>query len=332
MPTLKEKRTIEPGNVKMKGSRLSIGIDLGGTKIAGILVNDCLDILAFEKIPVDPERRVEVVLQDIIRLGQSLLDQIPDQKQFSGMGIALPGLLDLERGMMIFSENLNWRNIEVMKYLRERLPVSLYLEHDVRSGAIAETFFGAGREFQDIAYVSVGTGISGTLIWHRNIIRGVRGTSAEIGHTNIEPNGPLCRCGNAGCLEALASGSAMERDAYHLLKEKVRGEVILERAKNHVSPYYEIVKKAAGYLGLALANLAEIFDPQVIILGGGVAEAGDFWLDLVKASYYEHLTGSQQLPDIFLGTFKGKASVMGAAGLPYLKEERAIDQKRAGYS
>ena len=299
----------------------SIGIDLGGTKIAGVLVNEQMDILAYEKMPVASERRVEKVLNDIVSLTQLLQEKLKKSHELIGMGIACPGLVDIDHGMMVYSENLNWRNVPVVQILSEKLNLPFYLEHDVRSGAIAEVFFGEGKKFRNLVYVSVGTGISGTLIWERQFIRGARGISAELGHIVVEPGGPLCRCGNAGCLEALSSGSAMEREAYHLTKEPVSGAVIMQKAQENIIPFTNIVNQAAYYLGIGLTNIAQIFDPEVIILGGGVSESGDFWLKLIESYYFKHQFWSFSLPDLKLGTFKGKASVMGAAGLPFLKKE-----------
>jgi len=299
----------------------SIGIDLGGTKIAGVLVNEQMDILAYEKMPVASERRVEKVLNDIVSLTQLLQEKLKKSHELIGMGIACPGLVDIDHGMMVYSENLNWRNVPVVQILSEKLNLPFYLEHDVRSGAIAEVFFGEGKKFRNLVYVSVGTGISGTLIWERQFIRGARGISAELGHIVVEPGGPLCRCGNAGCLEALSSGSAMEREAYHLTKEPVSGAVIMQKAQENIIPFTNIVHQAAYYLGIGLSNIAQIFDPEVIILGGGVSESGDFWLKLIESYYFKHQFWSFSLPDLKLGTFKGKASVMGAAGLPFLKKE-----------
>ena len=299
----------------------SIGIDLGGTKIAGVLVNDKLEIITYEKIPVEPERRVEKVLNDVVYLAHFLMEKLENRNELVGMGIACPGLVDITRGVMIYSENLNWRNIPVVEILSKKLNISFYLEHDVRSGAIAEVFFGAGKKYQSLVYVSVGTGISGTLIWEKQFIRGARGISAELGHIIVEPGGPLCRCGNAGCLEALSSGSAMEREAYHLTKKTVSGAIIMQKAQENMLPFTSIVNQAAYYLGIGLANIAQIFDPEAIVLGGGIAETGDFWLNLVQSYYTKHQFWSFPLPDLVLGSFKGKASVMGAAGLPLLKKE-----------
>lgn len=299
----------------------SVGVDLGGTKIAGALVDEDLNLLAFRKIPVDPERKIEKVLGDIAELSQGLLDEGKALGECAGVGLAIPGILDLKKGMLIFSENLNWRNVPIISLLKEELPVPLFMEHDVRSGTLAEVFFGQGRSLQDFIYISVGTGIAGSLVWQRQVIRGAHGTSAEVGHIIVAPGGPLCRCGNAGCLEALASGVAIERDAFHLTGKPVKGEVVFENARAGVSPYLEIVHRAAHFLGLGLFNLTQIFDPEAILIGGGIAETGNWWLEIIKENYQKHLLDSQAIPEVILGRFRSKASVMGAAAIPFLKKE-----------
>ncbi len=305
----------------------SIGIDLGGTKIAGALVSftgEEAEVLVYEKIAVDGQRRVERVFNDISELVYSLLGKLGKEEKLLGLGIACPGLVDVERGVMVYSENLNWRNVEVASFLDPHFDFPLFIEHDVRSGAIAEVFFGVGREYRNLVYLSVGTGIAGTLVWERHIIRGVRGISAEFGHVVINPGGPLCRCGNVGCLETLASGGAMEREAYHVLRQVVDGTTIMQRAKEGVEPFSRIVDRAAHFLGIGLANIAQIFDPEVIIIGGGVAEAGDFWLEQVYRHYQVHQFWSFPLPPLLLSRFLGKASVVGAAGLPWLKKAKFL--------
>ncbi|HSV30447.1 MAG TPA: ROK family protein [Atribacteraceae bacterium] len=302
----------------------SVGVDLGGTKIAAVLVDETLEVISFEKIAVDSSRDVNTVIRQVGDLAARFLEKIPPQEETTGLGLSFPGLLDLERERLVFSENLNWRDIPVGEMIRSVIKTPFFLEHDVRCGAIAELHYGAGKAFQDLVYVSVGTGISGILVWKRRIIRGAHGVSAELGHTVIEPGGPLCRCGNHGCLEALASGSALEREAFHVSRKPVRGEDVLTKARKGEFPFTAIAGRAGYYLALGLANLAEIFDPEVIILGGGVIEAGQFFIDLVCRSLKTHRFGLGTAPRILPGRFKGKASVMGAAAIPLLKREGVL--------
>jgi len=298
----------------------SIGVDLGGTKIAALLADDALNLVAREQVQVDPARKIEKVMDQVCELALSMQKKVPSGSNLVGLGLSFPGLLDLERNVMVYSENLDWRNVPVGTLIQGKIDVPFYLEHDVRSGAIAEVFYGAGREYRDILYLSVGTGISGTLIWKRNIIRGAHGISAEIGHTVCQFEGPPCRCGLNGCLEALASGSALEREAYHLVRRPVSGREVIERAQRKEEPYQMIVRRAAVYLGVGCANVVKVFDPQVVILGGGVMEAEEYLLPLVEPVYKANHSGAPVMPQLIPGRFKSMASVAGAAALPFLKK------------
>lgn len=295
----------------------SIGVDLGGTKIAFVVSNEYLEPLQFAKRPTDPEKRVERIVEDIAVTVRELAENLSES--LIGVGIVLPGLLDVERGIMIHSSNLGWRNVPLKELLERQLAWPCFVEHDVRGGAIAELYYGAGKNLSSFLYVSIGTGIAGTLIERGAIIRGCRGLAGEIGHTVVLPDGPLCRCGKRGCLEALSSGSAMERDIFYLTGECMSGETIMQKAENGQSPFLEVVESATSWLALSVANLVGIFDPEKVIFGGGVSEGGEFFLNFLEQAYQRYLLHPEGAPALSLGKFRGKASVMGAAALPFLK-------------
>ncbi|MBC7218007.1 MAG: ROK family protein [Candidatus Caldatribacterium sp.] len=296
--------------------RYSCGIDIGGTKIAGVLVDEKLNVLLSERIFYTckgPDR----VVEEIASLVDYLTKDI-EKSKLLGIGIVTPGIIDSDNGVVVYAANLNWRDVPVRNLLEKRLGLPCLLEHDVKGGALAELFFGAGREFRDFLYVSVGTGIAGAIVWDRKVVKGSHNICGEIGHTVVMPQGPMCRCGKRGCLEALASGSAMEREAWYLAGEEVEGSVIVERAESGDPLFREILRNASFYLGLALANMAGVLDPEAIILGGGVSEAGLLWFSFVEEAYRMHLLDLNRAPKLLLGVFRGRASVMGAAALPLL--------------
>lgn len=295
----------------------SIGVDLGGTKIAFAVSDERLNCLRWEKKSTDPEKRVAKVVEDITTTVEALSQELPGE--LLGVGVVLPGLVDVERGVMVHSANLGWRDVPLKAWLEKALAVPCFVEHDVRGGAIAELFYGAGRGLSSFLYLSVGTGIAGTVVEKGTILRGFRGLAGEIGHTVLLPHGQRCRCGKRGCLEALASGSAMERDIFHLTGSHFSGEIIMQRAREGQSPFRDVVEEAAFWLGLGLANLTEILDPEGVVLGGGVSESGEFWLRLLEENYRRYLLRPESAPSLLLGRFRGKASVMGAAALPFLK-------------
>lgn len=295
----------------------SCGIDIGGTKIAGVLVDENLNVLFSRKVPLT-QKTPDGVVTEIASLVGYLTESI-GKSELLGVGVVTPGIIEGDTGVVVYAANLGWRNVPIQDLIQRKLNLPCFLEHDVRGGALAELFFGAGRAFTNFLYVSVGTGIAGTIVWDRKVVRGSHNTSGEIGHTVVMPGGPICRCGKRGCLEALASGSAMEREAWYLTGERVEGSVIAERAEKGDPLFREVLRNASFFLGLALANLAGTLDPQAIILGGGVAEAGELWFRLVEEAYHMHLLSPESAPKLLLGAFRGRASVMGAAALPLLR-------------
>lgn len=295
-----------------------IGIDVGGTKISGVLIDRDLVIHSFLKVDVCGEKDPDAVVEKIAFLRDSLVEGLPEKGRVLAIGVVMPGVLDVSEGVVIDSANLGWKNVFIKEIMEKRLGIETYLEHDVRAGAISELYFGAGKGFASFLYVSIGTGIAGTFVYDRKIIRGANGISGEIGHAIVCPYGPECRCGQKGCLEALSSGVAMERDAFYLTGKHVKGEIIMEEAKKGVYPFVNIVKNATFYLGVALANLTKVFDPEAIVLGGGVSESGEFWLKLVEKVYLDNLFEGNKLTRLLIGKFKSKASVMGAALLPLI--------------
>jgi len=301
--------------------RYSIGIDVGGTKIAGILIDENLNVLSYKKVLIGSDKVPNTIVKTIASLVETLKLNL-EKSKLIGVGIVVPGVISLQDRMIVYSSNLGWENVPIANLIEREVELPCFLEHDVRGGAIAELISGYGKELQSFLYVSIGTGIAGTIIWNREILMGSQGMAGEIGHMIVQPSGPLCRCGKRGCLEAIASGSAMEREAFYITGKKVRGPIIAKRAKQGESPFQEIVKTSCFYLGIALANLATILDPEAILLGGGVSEAGEQWLQLVKNSYLHHLMNIGHTPRLLLSKYKGKASVMGAALIPFISSEK----------
>lgn len=300
--------------------RYAIGIDVGGTKIAGVAVDEHLDIFAYKKIQLGFEKNPDAVIKKAVSLIKSLQKDLVGH-EIVGVGVAVPGIIDVEKGMVVYSSNLDWKEVPIVGMIARDVEMPCFLEHDVRSGAIAELLGGPGKNLRHFIYVSVGTGIAGTIVWDRKIIVGHRGMAGEIGHTTVLPNGPLCRCGRRGCLEAVSSGSAMEREAFHAVRERIEGPIIVKKAEEGNPLFQEIIRNSAFYLGVALANLAKLFDPEAILLGGGVSEAGDLWFQFVKEAYLEHMILREFAPELVLGRYKSKASAVGAALLPFYREQ-----------
>ncbi len=267
-------------------------IDLGGTKILAVIATDGGQVLARDRRPT-PAAGPDAVLDALagsLRAAARAADVSP--RDLRGVGIACPGPLDLRAGVVSHPPNLpGWEEVPLRRLAQERLGVPVVLENDATAAAIGEHAFGAGRGTAHMVYVTVGTGIGGGIIGDGRPYRG-KGAAGELGHVIVLADGPLCGCGNRGCVEALASGTAIRRRARELL-DAGRAPVLRRLLAEGEGPTAEAVHRAAlggdedcrrllaeagHYLGVALASYANAFDPEAIVLGGGVLQAGEMLL------------------------------------------------------
>lgn len=308
------------------------GLDLGGTTTAGILLDADGQTVSYMQIDTEAHRGHEAVLERMADLVRRLLDQAGvDITQLDAVGIGLPGVLDLERGVTRFLPNLPgaWPDVPVVRRMEEQLGRPAFMLNDVRSFTLGELTFGAGRGVDNLVCLAIGTGIGGGLAVGGQLYLGLDGTAGEVGHQTILPDGPRCGCGNDGCLEALASGPAIAgmgmkavrqglttriRDLAEGDLNRITPELIHEAAEagDEVAAY--IFERAGTYIGIAVANLVTIFSPQMVIIGGGVAQAGDWLLEPIRRTVKQRARVTPlekvQIVPAELGT---RAGVMGAA-------------------
>ena len=273
-----------------------LAIDLGGTQIRGAIVTRQGQIVAKNFSPTLAAEGSESVISRIF----SAIDHLLEGK---GGGSSLPeaislaaaGAIDYEKGIITLSPNLpGWHNVPLRDVVGERYDMETFLINDASAAALGEQRFGAGKGVNSLIYLTVSTGIGGGIIINGELYSGVSGGAGEVGHMTIDVNGPVCSCGNNGCLEVLASGKAMAREAIRrigngersALTEMVGGEIdsitaeeVSSAAQAGDSLALEVVSRAAMYLGVGLANLVNIFNPEMIVIGGGVAKMGDLLLD-----------------------------------------------------
>ena len=260
---------------------LLCGIDIGGTKIAIGLGDREGNILAQDRILVDPDKSAQELLAEVsLRLGE-----LASGRSFSGVGVGVPGPLDAEAGLILNAVNLpGWADLPIRDILQDSLKVPVLIENDANAAAMGEFLFGAGRGVRDMVYVTVSTGIGGGVITDGKLLRGVRGSAGEVGHMTILPDGPLCNCGNHGCFEALASGTAIARRAREGLekgeKSSLRGQKIstfaISNAVRAGDPFARrIWEESIFYLACGIGNIIAVLAPQRIVIGGGVANVGD---------------------------------------------------------
>ncbi|MFC1953774.1 ROK family protein [Chloroflexota bacterium] len=280
---------------------LILGIDLGGTKILTAVVTAGGDILSRDNSVTPAAQGRQAVVNSILDSANRSLEQARiAATDLTAVGLGAPGLSNPETGILFTSPHLpGWKDVPLKDIVEKALGKKTFLINDANAAAIGELHYGAGKGSRHFIYITVSTGIGGGIIIDGRIYTGFRGMAGEPGHMVINDEGPLCTCGNKGCWETLASGSALARDARERINEgtltsildyaggdinKVNAEAVHEAAKAGDKLANKLIARTAYYLGVGLANLINIFNPEVIVLGGGLTNIGDM---LLKPAYRE---------------------------------------------
>jgi glucokinase len=311
-----------------------IGMDLGGTKILAAIVNMEGHIVAEAKLRTQADEGPDAVIRRIAKTAQRAARQAQiDWSRIGGVGIGAPGPMNPDTGVVYHPPNLpGWDEVALGPRLSEALGVPVCLENDVNLGTLGEYALGAGRGTMDMVGIFVGTGVGGGLILGGKLRSGFRHAAAEVGHMTILADGPVCGCGKRGCLEALASRTAIERDIRlglaagreSLIPELTGGNGrltsgVLAKALRKGDPLVtEVIRRAQWYLGLLTASIVNLVDPEMLVFGGGVVEAlGESFLDPIRVTacqYYIQQTNADKVR-IVPGTLGDHAGVLGAAVL-----------------
>jgi glucokinase len=269
--------------------QLIAGVDLGGTKVLASVATLDGQILATDRRPTEAEKGPQAVVQRIIDLvGDVCRVAGTTPSRLKAVGIAVPGPVHQESGVVTDPPNLpGWHNVPIGPILSDALGTPTVVDNDGNAAAIGEHRFGAGVGTRHMLYLTVSTGVGGGIIINGELYRGASGAAGELGHIIIEADGPACGCGAHGCLEALASGTAIAREARAVLASgydgilatlcaggEVDAEVVAEAADAGDRAAAEIIARAAHYLGLGLATFVNLFNPEMIVIGGGAAKIG----------------------------------------------------------
>jgi glucokinase len=302
----------------------AIGVDVGGTKIAAGIVNSEGEILDEVRYPTprSPEKLVEAIVRAVSRVG--------DGSEVGGVCLAVPGLILARENRVVYSPNLRAvEGIPLKDELEPKIGLPLTIENDNNAAAWGEFRFGAGSVADHLVFVGLGTGIGGGVITHGLLMRGAQGSGGELGHVTIQATGPRCACGNRGCLEALASGTAIRRRAHEVAAEhpdsalgrlavrrRVLGEDVTELAREGDEVALSVLEEAGTWLGVGLAGFVNVFNPEVVAVGGGAIEAGEL---ILKAARREVMLRarppSRDLAEVKVATLGPKSGVLGAAAL-----------------
>ena len=279
-------------------------VDLGGTNIAGVFAGADGRVVCERKVPTQSHEGPEAVLERIAELVNGLAQEIGSRPLALGMGI--PGLADLKKGVTKFLPNLptQWRDVPVREVLSPKIGCPVYLLNDVRLATLGELTFGHGRSARTMVFFALGTGIGGGVAVDGKLRLGPLGAAGELGHQTILPEGPRCGCGSRGCLETLASGPAITAEGVRLmlsglapkLHELVRGEASAVTPREMAAAadagdtrVREAIIRAASYLGIGVANVVTILHPDLVVLGGGVAAIGPLLFDTVRQTVRERV-------------------------------------------
>jgi len=319
-----------------------IGLDLGGTTLTAAAVNVTSgQVLGRRQIPTLAKEGHDAVLARMVGLNYAVMaDAGLGQADIGGGGSGVPGMADLERGVTLFLPNLpdTWRNVPLKATVEAAVGLPTHLLNDVRSFTLGEKTFGAGRDVDTMVCLAIGTGIGGGIVINGQLHLGLGGTAGEVGHQIIDPYGPPCGCGSRGCMEAFASGPAITAMALKAITQgrttsiaelvsydlnKVTPEVICQAAQAGDPIARDIYERAGFYIGIGVANLIAIISPQMVVIGGGVAQAGDLLFDPIRRTVRErvHVTPIEQVQIVpaQLGT---DAGLIGAAVWASLQSTR----------
>jgi glucokinase len=283
------------------GGPIVLGVDLGGTKILAGVVDSENQILARAKIPTPAKEGGDAILAAIVACAeQALAEASLTAMEIAGVGVGSPGPLDVDRGVVLFSANLSVRNFPLAPGLSQALGRPVLLQNDVRVGGYGEFRLGAGRGHRDVLAAFVGTGIGGCLIINGKVIQGLTHNAGELGHMIVKANGPECGCGRFGCLESLASRTAIARRIRKAIKkgatsalaaslavksDKLKSRDLAAAFAAGDPVVIKEVHRAANYLGIGLGSLINVLGPEIVIIGGGVAAAlGEPYLEIVRAA------------------------------------------------
>jgi len=306
----------------------AIGIDIGGTKIAGGLVDAEGNIVKDLKVAT-PSTDADAIVAAVV----DLTSELSEGQEVLGVGVAAAGFVDAARENIVYAPNLSWRNEPFKAKLESKLSLPVVIENDARAAGWAEFQYGAGKSATHMILLTIGTGVGGAVVSNSQLQRGKFGFAGELGHVRVVPNGLLCGCGQLGCIEQYGSGTALLRSAKELVAsgapkakrlselQEQNGELTGVQVYQAISEgdpaTLELLTQLGSWLGQTIATLCAAIDPEVVVIGGGVSAAGDLLLNPIRDAYLAHLPARDYRPklEIVPAKFLNDAGVIGVADL-----------------
>ena len=307
-----------------------LGIDIGGTSIKGGLVYRYGQVDKLFSLPIDKSLSQDEQIKALI----NIIKETYNDNEFDGIGLGIPGAIDGTLGVVMYSNNLKWENLEIGRMLKHAFPgKKVAMTNDANAAALGEAKFGSAKNEQNVVMITLGTGVGGGIIINGKLYEGNHGRGAELGHQVIVLDGILCSCGRKGCFEQYASATALINQAKEAIKEnpecklafnakngeEVNGKLIFETAKAGCSTAQKVVDNYVKYLSEGLINICNVFRPSSIVLSGGIANQGDYLINKVVAYLEKEHYG--YLPEfkvnIKIASLGYNSGIIGAASLLY---------------
>jgi glucokinase len=310
----------------------AVGIDIGGTKIGGALVDQSGSIIRESRVPT-PAQDSDAITDAVVQLIQELSEGV----EVLAVGVAAAGFVDAERSNIVYAPNLSWRNEPLKAKIQSKVAMPVFIENDANAAGWAEYKFGAGAGARHVVMLTIGTGVGGAIIVDGKLLRGGFGLAAELGHVPLNGGDRPCGCGQVGCIEPYGSGTSLLKAARQLAASgEAKGYRLAQLEEENgeltgAQVYQAIVEQDAGALellsnlgtalGKTVAGICAVLDPEVVIIGGGVSAAGELILNPIRESYEKHLSAAAFRPHVrfAIAQFVNDAGVVGAADLARLE-------------
>jgi glucokinase len=301
----------------------AIGIDIGGTKVAVGIVDAAGQLHSQTIIPTDLERSPREMIEEIIETVEQLIQQshIP-LEQLVGIGIGAPGPLDAKKGCITCPPNLpRWIHVPIVEWFKERFSFPVFLENDANAAALAEKWVGSAKESEHFIYLTISTGIGAGLYLDGKLFTGARGNAGDIGHIVIDPSYGKCTCGQKGCLEWIASGTAIARRGSEIMGTPLSTKEVFQLYQQGEPKIVPFIHEVFNAIGVGCVTLINLFDPEKIVIGGGVSEVGAPLFEAVQSYIHSYALNPDGCKiQVVPASLRQHAGVIGAAAVFFKKK------------
>ena len=302
----------------MQSKKYHLGLDVGGTNLVAGVIDEQFQIVARCSRPAGAGRSIEEITADMAAVSSEAVRKAGlTMNDISGWGIGMPSCVNKKTNLLVHANCFGWKNVPIYDYLEPLLPLPVKIDNDANCAAYGEALAGAAKGYDNVLMLTLGTGVGGGIIIDKQIYKGADGMGAELGHTKLVYNGELCTCGQRGCLEAYCSATALIRHAKDATGKDMDAKMVFDGARSGDSQCQALVDDYIAHLAAGISSFITIFRPEVFILGGGVANAGDALFRPLNEQLKDCTFGAAEIgvPPVIPATLGNDAGLIGAAFL-----------------